>query len=399
MILNNYLLLLFGTCLGLILGNTIPDQYHHFVHFDLFELNGHTMTIHHLVQQVLMALFFGVVGKEIFESFLHGGAFHGDGPTRSLRIRAGMRNGALPLVATACGVLGPALFFIGGTLLFDIEYLQSAWAIPTATDIAFAAIAAILVFGDKGHPAVKFLFVLAVVDDAIGLGIIAIFYSESVNFLLLGVCIIGAIGLGLTMNKFFAVQEWWLYILGPGLISWLGFYLSGVEAALALVPVVCTMPHGRVDFGIFDERERPQKDTLNQFERAVEWPVHFTLMFFGIVNAGVPISWELFSIPATTLVAASLLIGKPLGIIPGTYLGVKAGLALPQGMTMKDVFYVGIAASIGMTVAIFVATVALPHGIDQEGAKLGALCSFIAFPLCLILGRLRNRNTTVRVLS
>jgi NhaA family Na+:H+ antiporter len=114
-------------------------------------------------------------------------------------------------------------------------------------------------------------------------------------------------------------------------------------------------------------------------------PVQVILFFFGLVNAGVTLS----SVgPPTWMVLSGLLLGKPMGILLFTFLAVKVGLRAPGGLTYLHTLVVGMAAAIGFTVALFFATAAFPPGIILDEAKMGALMSFIAAPLAIIVGRL-----------
>jgi NhaA family Na+:H+ antiporter len=124
---------------------------------------------------------------------------------------------------------------------------------------------------------------------------------------------------------------------------------------------------------------------MNQFEHAMKVPVQVVLLLFGLVNAGVLVS----SVgSATWIVLSSLVIGKPLGIVLLTFLSIKAGLRAPGGLSYLHTAVVGIAAGIGFTVALFFATAAFPPGLALEEAKMGALLSFMAAPLAIIVGRL-----------
>ena len=171
--------LLSGVVVALLAANLDPEGYEHLLHwqpFGSFALLGHDLTFHFLVNDLFMVLFFGIAAKEITESCLPGGSLNP------------VRKAITPLVATLGGVVGPVgIFFLGlwggfGLGFFDGKVddwslLRQGWGIPTATDIALAWLVARTVFG-RGHPAVAFLLLLAVADDAIGLVIIAIFYGD-----------------------------------------------------------------------------------------------------------------------------------------------------------------------------------------------------------------------------
>ena len=157
-----------------------------------------------------------------------------------------------------------------------------------------------------------------------------------------------------------------------------------MHPALALVPILPFMPHAKRDFGIYDEREDHLTDTMNRFEHAFKVPVQLVLLLFGLVNAGVPFgsvgsgTWAVF---------VGLLLGKPIGILLMTFIGVKMGLRAPGGLTYSHTLVVGVAAGIGFTVALFFAGAAFPPGAILDEVKMGALFSFFAAPLAIALGR------------
>ncbi len=151
------------------------------------------------------------------------------------------------------------------------------------------------------------------------------------------------------------------------------------------------MPHGARDLGLFDPGEDLQVDTLNQFEHWWATPVQFVLLFFGLANAGVP--FEQVG-PGTYFVVAALLLGKPLGILLFSGAARLVGARLPEGLQVRDLVVVGIAAAIGFTVSLFFATAAFPAGAALAETKMGALLSFVAAPLALLASRLFRRRAT-----
>jgi NhaA family Na+:H+ antiporter len=283
-------------------------------------------------------------------------------------------------------MVGPAGLYLLGALLLGRTELLRGWAIPMATDIAFCYLVARLIFG-QGHPAIPFLLLLAIADDAIGLIVLAVFYPQAelhlvTFFLLVG----GAVLTGQFMHKRLRLHSFWWYLI-PGAVSWYGFYVGGIHPALGLVPIIPTMPHAKTDLGLFVEAEAERHDTLNEFEHWWKYPVEVVLGFFGFLNAGVAFS----SVGAGTgLVALGLLVGKPLGITLSVKLVAERalGLQLPRGMGTMDLVVVGIAAGIGFTVALFVSVVAFPPGESLDAVKMGALLSFVAAPLAVIGARL-----------
>ena len=165
-------------------------------------------------------------------------------------------------------------------------------------------------------------------------------------------------------------------------------YLGGFHPALALVPIVPIvpfMPHSPRDLGLFDPREENRPDTLNRFEHWWTTPVQFVLLLFGLVNAGVP--FEQIG-AGTHYVLAGLLLGKPIGILLFSNIARLAGGRLPQGLRTGDLLVVGVVAPIGFTVSLFFATAAFPEGPYLAETKMGALLSFVAAPLALVISRM-----------
>jgi len=377
---ENSLFLIFGALGGLLWANVDYEAYHHLVHLELFTNDwighyhdGHrVVTLHYLINDVLMALFFAIAGKEVWEATLPGGPLNDP------------RKAATPLVATIGGMAGPALMYVGAAAAIGrFDDLANGWAIPCATDIAFSYMVARIVFG-TGHPAIPFLLLLAIADDALGLIILAVFYPQGETnyaFMLLPLVSI-FIGLGMRKNK---VQSFWPYLLIPGSISWFGFMQAGLHPALGLLPIIPTLPHAHVDEGLFNWRELDKTDTLNNFEHWFKNPVEIILGLFGLFNAGVVMS----SVgDATWLVLLGLLVGKPLGIwVCAMFTANVLKFGLPEGMNGKDVFVLGCAAGIGFTVALFVATVAFKPGLIQDAAKMGALFSFGAAIMTIVAGK------------
>ncbi len=334
----------------------------------------HGITLHFLVNDVLMALFFAIAAKEVWESLLPGGAL------------SNFRKAATPLLATAGGVIGPAIIYITGALLTGtLSELGRGWAIPCATDIAFSYLFARIIFG-AGHPAIAFLLLLAIADDAAGLVILAVFYPT--DHVVPGWFALTAVAMGLAyMFRRFRVTSFWWYLLIPGTLSWVSFYMANIHAALGLVPIIPCMPHAHTDLGIFARQELGRHDTLNEFEHWWKRPVELILGLFGWANAGVVLS----SIATGTfLVVSGLLIGKPVGITLLTWIAEKwLRLEKPAGMNYRHVVSLGMVAAIGFTVALFVSTAAFPQpGPLQDAVKMGALMSFVAAPISIVLARL-----------
>jgi NhaA family Na+:H+ antiporter len=367
LVLDNSLLLLAGTMVAVVWANVDVETYEHLAH-----------PLHFWVNDVGMVFFFALAAKEIFEATLPGGAL------------ASPRHAIAPLAAAVGGMAAPAGIYLALVAGFGPAGLARGWAIPCATDIAFSAMIARLVF-PSGHPAVPFLLLLAIADDALGLAILAIFYpSAPLSPVAFGAGMTAAVVTAVVMRRR-RVRSFWPYVLGPGLLSWFALYVGGFHPALALVPVVPFMPHQGRDLGVFDAREHHRHDTLNRFEHWWAVPVQCVLLLFGFANAGVPLTQ---AGPGTWYVLAALLVGKPVGIAAFTAAAQLAGARLPRGFRSVDVALVGVTAAIGFTVALFFATAAFPEGAALNETKMGALASFLAAPLAIIVGWLvRPRHT------
>jgi Na+:H+ antiporter, NhaA family len=368
-IFDNSLLLLGGTAAAVLWANVDGASYDAVAH-----------PLHFWVNDVGMVFFFALAAKEVFEATLPGGPL------------ASPRRALSPLAAAVGGMTAPALIYLALALTRGPGDLARGWAIPCATDIAFSAMVARLVF-PATHPAIPFLLLLAIADDALGLVILALFYpSGPLSPLALAGLMAAAVVAAMWLRRR-RTPSFWAYVLGPGALSWAALYFGGFHPALALVPIVPFMPHSPVDLGLFDKREHNRSDTLNRFEHWWAIPVQFVLLLFGFANAGVP--FEQIG-PGTYYVLAGLLIGKPLGILLCSNAARLAGASLPPGLHAGDLLVVGVAASIGFTVALFFATAAFPGGTALAETKMGALLSFVAAPLAVVVARTLGGSTRQR---
>ena len=359
-ILDNSLLLIGGAVLALAWANLNYPAYEHFAH-----------SIHFAVNDVGMVFFFALATKEVVEAMLPGGPL------------SSPKQAAVPVLAAVGGMIAPAGLYLASAYALDPEVVRG-WAIPCATDIAFSYLVARAIF-PKGHPAIPFLLLLAIADDALGLIILAIFYpSGPLAFGQLGVWMAAAMALAWFLRKR-RVHSFWAYVLGPGVLSWVGLYAGGLHPALALVAVVPFMPHAKTDLGLFNEREDKRHDTMDEFEHWWKTPVQVVLLLFGLVNAGVPFS----SVGEVTwIVLGSLVIGKPIGIVGLALLAGSLGFPRARQLNVRTMVVLGVTAGIGFTVALFFTTAAFPITSPHlDEAKMGALLSFVAAPLAIGLAR------------
>jgi NhaA family Na+:H+ antiporter len=365
LLFDHSLLLVAGTLAALIWANLDEASYGHVAH-----------PLHFWVNDVGMVFFFALAAKEVFEATLPGG------PLSSLR------NAISPLAAAVGGMAAPALIYSTLVATMGPQDLARGWAIPCATDIAFSAMIARAIFR-VGHPAIPFLLLLAIADDALGLLILALFYpSAPLSFMWVLTLMTAAVLVAGWLRRR-RTQSFWPYVVGAGSLSWGALYLGGLHPALALVPVVPFMPHGARDLGLFDLREENRTDTLNRFEHWWAAPVQVILMLFGFANAGV--AFESMG-PGTYYVLAGLLIGKPVGVLLMAGAARLAGARLPTGLHTGDLLIVGVVASIGFTVSLFFATAAFPGGPALAETKMGAVLSFAAAPLAFAVAWLTKRS-------
>jgi NhaA family Na+:H+ antiporter len=367
---DNSGLLVAGTVAALVWANIHEGSYEAFTH-----------PLHFVVNDIAMVFFFALATKEVVEATAPGGALHS--PRRAL----------VPMVAAVGGMAGPAGIYAALALAAGVPELLRGWAIPCATDIAFSYLVARFVLG-RTHPAIPFLLLLAIADDALGLIVLAAFYPAGVIRPLEFVVLLGvAVAIAQWLRKG-RIRSFWPYVAGAGLVSWIAFYRGGLHPALALVPILPFLPHAKRDPGLFVDAPHAH-DPLSAFEHWWKRPVDVILFFFGLVNAGVPVS---ATGEGTWVVLAAILLGKPVGIVLSTVFCVARGLHKPAGVTWADMAVVGIIAGIGFTVALFFATAAFPPGELLDETKMGALLSFSASALALAaafflrVGRFRRRG-------
>jgi Na+:H+ antiporter, NhaA family len=360
--------LISGIIVALVWSNLFPESYNHFNHDPMIG----PLNFHFLTNDIFMVLFFGIAAAEITQSCLPGGDLHP------------LNKAVNPLLATLGGVVGPVLVYLGLNAIIGDQALSRGWGIPTATDIALAWLVAKIVFGGS-HPAISFLLLLAIADDAIGLGIIAIFYpdpSQPTQPVWLILTVSGVL-IACVLRRF-KVQSYWPYILAGGSLSWFGLFNAHLHPALSLVFIVPFLPHPDKETLHIFEQDNADPSTMSSFEHEWEIVVDFGMFMFGLANAGVQLS----SIgDATWLVLGALMIGKTGGIFMMGWLGQRLGYPLPSKVGKKELALVGLIAGIGLTVALFVAGEAFTDPTHQGAAKMGALFSAGCALVAIALGR------------
>ena len=316
-----------------------------------------------VVNDGLMVIFFFVVGMEIKRELVQGELSE-------------WRRAALPAGAALGGMIAPALVYLG---LTREPAVRSGFAVPTATDSAFAV--GILTLVGKRVPAALrvLLLALAVIDDLGAIVIIALFYSGGVAPAGLAV---GALGVALVLAlQRFAVRSPLVYVL-PGIITWAGVYASGVHPTIAGVVI-----------GLLTPVRGDDAPAARLIAALHPWVAYGIMPLFALANAGVTVSGvSLAGHPGLVFTGAAvgLVIGKPLGVLAASGLMLRARVAtLPVGLGARHLLVLGVVAGIGFTMALFIAQLAFADASLLAAAKLGILtASAAAGVLGVLLGRL-----------
>jgi len=310
----------------------------------------------------LMAIFFLMVGLEIKREMLAGGL-------------ASWGQRALPGFAAAGGMLVPALVYIGINM-GNAETL-SGWAIPAATDIAFA-LGVLSLLGKRVPTSLKvFLAALAILDDLGAVTIIALFYSTGLNLPMLGASF-ATLAVLVIMNRM-GVQRLLPYLL-LGLLLWFFVLQSGVHATLAGVALALCIPLGT-------RQEEARSPLLLLEEKMHYWVAFAVVPVFGFANAGVSLSGITLGNlvdPVPLGVALGLFVGKQIGVFVAAALAIRSGLAsVPEGSNWVQMYGVALLCGIGFTMSLFIGNLAFPgapHLIDEVkvGVLLGSILSALA---------------------
>jgi len=354
--------LLAGVVVAIVWANLDPAGYQAFNTTPF--LGG--LSFHFVSNELFMVFFFGIAAVEITQSCLPGGDLNP------------VSKAVNPLLGTLGGVIGPIAVYLCLNATIGAPELHNGWGIPTATDIALAWLTARMVFG-ASHPAVSYLLLLAVADDAIGLAIIAVFYPNPLLPVEPMWLLLTAAGMfSAWFLRRLQIKNYWPYILVGGTLSWVGLHHAHLHPALALVFIIPFLPHAKKEHKHFFEEDPGDHTPLSRFEHEWKVFVDFGLFMFSLANAGVQFS-SMGTV--TTLVLVSLLTGKTAGIFAFGYLATMLGFGLPHGMKRRDLLTAGIIAGTGFTVALFVAGEAFTDPSIRAAAKMGALFSLMAAPL------------------
>jgi len=319
-------------------------------YFGTLEAKLGPLSVIHWINDALMAVFFLFVGLEMKRELIGGQL-------------ASWGQRTLPGIAAASGMAVPALIYLAinrgtGSL--------HGWAIPAATDIAFA-LGVLALLGPRVPPSLKLLLLsVAIIDDLGAVLIIAVFYTAKLHLAWLGLAAVVAIALG-ALNKAGVVRLWPYLLLGAGL--WFCVLRSGVHPTMAGVALALLIPL----------RASDGPSPLHRLEHALApWVGFLIVPLFGLANAGVPLAGMTpasLTGPIPLGIAAGLFVGKQLGVFASVWAAVRLRLApMPAGASLAQVYGVALLCGIGFTMSLFIGLLAFPTSIvAQEQVKIGVL--------------------------
>ena len=324
------------------------------------------LSILHWINDALMAVFFLLIGLEVKRELL-------DGQLSTWPRRV------LPGIAAAGGMVIPGLIFVALNI-GEGENIRG-WAIPTATDIAFA-LGVLALLGSRVPVSLKiFLTALAILDDLLAIIIIAVFYTADLSLLSLGLATV-TLAVLFALNR--AGVERLLPYLAVGAVLWYFVLQSGIHATLAGVALAFMIPL-KASPGRPDDPTSP----LHILEHALHpWVAYAVVPIFGFANAGVSLSgfsWGTLVQPLPLGIAAGLFVGKQVGVFLSTWVAVKLNLAdRPEDATWPQVYGVSLLCGIGFTMSLFIGLLAFPTSPElQDAVKVGVLFGSV---LCAVVG-------------
>ena len=319
------------------------------------------MTVHLWINDGLMALFFLLVGLEIKREFR-------DGHLASWADRR------LPFVAAAAGMAVPALVYLG--IAGGTPGLARGWAIPAATDIAFA-LGLLALLGRRAPTSLKlFLTTVAIVDDVGAVAIIALFYTAALNWGAVAATA-GVLGAMAAMKRLGVMQPGWYF--AAFVLLWYFTLLSGVHATVAGVLAAMMVPLKNTP-GTPDDRDSP----LHRMEHALQpWVAFAIVPLFGFANAGVTLGGAGSALaPLPLAIALGLVVGKQVGVFGSVWIAVRTGLAKrPSRATWTQLYGVALLCGIGFTMSLFIGGLAFPTGSNADLVKVGVLMGSLASAL------------------
>ena len=345
--------LLIGAVAALVWANVSPGGYESFWHTSA-DVAGLHLDLRHWINDGLMAVFFFVVGLEIKRELVTG----------ELRDR---RAALLPAIAAAGGVAVPALLFLAITAGSG---QTAGWALPAATDIAFA-IGVLALLGDRVPAGAKlFLLTIAIVDDIAAIAIIAVVYTDTIA---VGWLLAASATFALVAAMRLAGVPWVMAYVVVGIGAWVALHESGVHATIAGVALGLMTPATPVG----------GREVLVELEHRLH-PISALAIvpLFALANAGVPLGGgvigDALSSRLAWAVVVGLVIGKTLGIAGGTFLGLRGGWGrLPDGVAHAHVWGLAMLGGIGFTVSLFIAQLAYDDPATIATAKIGILAASV----------------------
>jgi NhaA family Na+:H+ antiporter len=350
------LVLLIAAIIALVISNSNFSE----LYFDTLEqylfigVNnfGLKLSVHHWINDLLMAIFFFFVTLEIKREFIQGEL-------------SNLKKALLPIIGAVGGMVIPALVYV--VINFDNKETLNGWAIPSATDIAFS-LGILSLLGSRVPISLKiFLTALAIIDDLGAILIIAFFYSGDLSISYLSLILVSYIFL-LILNKF-GIKRFSPYLI-IGAFMWFFTYKSGIHATIAGVLLASTIPH-RIkdkDFSL-----------LIKLEHAISPYVAFMIMpIFAFANAGVSLDGlSMLSLlqPVPLGILLGLFVGKQVGVMIFSFIAVKIGAAqMPDNSSWLSLYGVSVLTGIGFTMSLFVGNLAFAENIQYiDGVKIGVL--------------------------
>jgi NhaA family Na+:H+ antiporter len=355
---EHFLLFPIGAAIALIWANLAAESYFTFAQSFGF-----------LVNEVGMAFFFALIGQEIVEAVMVGGALHS------------WRRWGLPIIAAGGGIVGAAVAFRGYISLRHQLVLSQAWPVACAVDIAVAYY--VLKTIDRRTPLLPFVLLLGIATNVFGMVILALQGPPLETRTAGMVLVLTAVGLALLLRAR-KVPTFWPYLALCGTTCWWAFYWIGLHPALAFLPIVPLLPHEPRNLELF--ASPPDDDAVHHFEHEWNHLVQLILFFFGLVNAGVVLAeWD----TGTWALLTAALVGRPAGVLAAIALAMAAGMHLPRRVRWQELTVMALATSSGFMFALVYTAELIPLGPVRDQITIAALATIagaaITFPVARLL--------------
>jgi Na+:H+ antiporter, NhaA family len=354
---EHFLLFPIGAVLALVWANVEPQTYFMFAQSFGF-----------LVNEVGMAFFFALIGQEIVEAVMVGGALHS------------WRRWGLPIVAAAGGILGSVVAFRGYISVSNQLVLAQAWPVACAIDIAVAYY--VLKWIYRRTPILPFVLLLGIATNVFGMIIVAL-QGPPLETRTAGiVLVLVAVGFAL-LSRARKAPTFWPYLALCGTTCWWAFYWIGLHPALAFLPLVPLLPREPRSLDLFESP--PDDDPVHHFEHEWNHLVQLVLFFFGLVNAGVVLGeWD----TGTWALLTAALVGRPAGVMLAIALAVAAGLHLPRRVHWRELTVMALATSSGFMFALVYTAELIPLGPVRDQMTIAALVTIAGAAITFAVARL-----------